>query len=136
VAHDRLKFIVEAIDRLPHSEDFLARLTVHLGEMLERALELHSTVSQANSDFDYSVIDRPSIQPHDQNHNFREWAVMFDLLWRAWRQVDASSGVESRALVQHWRQRTFLAFRRLVIAAMTVSPNFTTAEKIEVLLDA
>jgi SIR2-like domain len=136
VGHDNLQSIVEAIDCLSDADRFLARFPTHLTELLEKALDLYAIVGRAGENWDQSVLDRPSIQPHSQNRGFREWTMLFDLLWRSWRRIDHISAAQSRALVHHWRVLPYFAFRRLAIAAMTVSPNFTSAEKAEVLLNA
>jgi hypothetical protein len=82
-----------------------------------------------------SVIDRPSVVPHAQNHAFHEWTVLFDLLWRAWHHLDATAPDQGCALVRRWRERPYFAFKRLALAAMTASDNFTPEEKLEVLIN-
>jgi hypothetical protein len=61
---------------------------------------------------------------------------LFDLIWRGWQWVDDTDADRSRQIVQLWRALPYLAFRRLVIASMAASPNFTEEEKLEALLDA
>jgi hypothetical protein len=58
-----------------------------------------------------------------------------DLLWRAWRHLDTTAPDQARALVTRWRERPYFAFKRLVLAAMTASDNFTPEEKLEVLIN-
>jgi hypothetical protein len=136
VGHDHLHNIVAAIDHLLDPDGFLARLPTHLTDLLEKALDLYALAGRVSEDWDPSVIDRPSIQPHSQNRGFREWTVLFDLLWRSWKRIDQISPAQSRALVHHWQASPYSAFRRLAVAAVTVSRNFTSAEKAGVLLDA
>ena len=134
--HDGLTLALQAVDGLPDPDGFLAELASHLTHMLEQALDLYAIVGRASDKWDLSAIDRPSVRPHPQNHRFRDWTVLFDLLWRAWRKIDATSVTHSRSLVQQWREIPYLAFRRLAIAAVTESAHFTVAEKLEVLIRA
>ena len=133
-AHDQINLIVQSIDRLPNPADFLAMLADPMSELLEEALNLYAVVGQANSDGDPSIIARPSVVPHAQNHAFQEWTILFDLLWRAWRHLDATAPDQARALVRRWRERPYFAFKRLVLAAMTASDNFAPEEKLELLI--
>jgi hypothetical protein len=135
VAADRIRMVVETIDRLPDAEGYLANLATDLSELLRRADDREQSHRAAGIDHDPSDAARPSIQPHAQNHAFREWTVLVDLLWRGWLRIDATSRSESRSFVSRWRETPYLVFRRLVVAAVTVSPHFSADEKLEVLLD-
>jgi hypothetical protein len=135
VGQDHLQNVVAAIDHLPDPDGFLARLPTHLTDLLEKGFDLCALAGQVTEDWDASVFERPSIQPHSQNRGFREWTVLFDLLWRSWQRIDQISPTQSRALVYHWQALPYSAFRRLALAAVTVSRNFTSAEKAGVLLD-
>ena len=134
-AHRNMRQIVAAIDRIEDPEAFLSGLWFDLTRLLLQVLDLFAAIERADIDIDPSAFDRPSIRPHDQNRDFREWTLLFDLLWRAWREIDEMDADRSREIVRLWRGFPYLAFRRLVMAAMTASNHFTDEERLEALFN-
>lgn len=133
---DYIDSFMEALAKQPHSSEFLAARIDVLTEMLREALSLYEIAGEANSEFDPTIIQRPSIEPHSQNRNYERWTILFDLIWQGWRHIDLSDGTHSRECVARWRRIPYLGFRRLSIAAVNASGHFTPEEKIEVLLNA
>lgn len=127
--------IVEAIDRLADPDGFWAARLDLLTGLLVEVLDLYAVAGQAGTDLDPSSIQRPSIEPHPQNHHHEQWTTLFDLIWRGWLRTDATAAADSRAHLQRWLQNPYLAFRRLGLAAIRHSAHFTADEKLEALLD-
>lgn len=103
--------------------------------LLTQALHLFAAADEANADNDPSALQRPSVEPHQQNYQHRQWTLLFDLIWRGWEHIDGHDATASRAIVARWRTLPFLSFRRLVAAAVTHSGHFSETEKAEVLLN-
>ncbi len=103
--------------------------------LLRQTLDLYGLAEKANARSDPSIYHRPSITPHVQNKGFRLWTVLIDLLWHAWIRVDASDQNKSRSCVMQWSNLPYLAFRRLALAAMQRSRNFTAKERLELLIN-
>jgi len=130
---DHLDELVAAIDRQTQADEVWAALLDDLTGVLRTALDLYATVDQAGPRWDPSAIQRPSIAPHEQNHAHQSWTRLFDLVWRGWLVINARDARQSRQHVTRWRSIPYPAFRRLAVAAMTVSNNFSDPERLELL---
>ncbi len=107
--------MIGAINTLPNADDFWAEQVDALTGLLAEVLHLYHVVDEADSTSDPSLVDRPSIIPHQQNRHHREWTLLFDLIWRGWTRLDARNCERSRATVQRWRGLPYLSFRRLAL---------------------
>jgi SIR2-like domain len=134
-AHDIATYFVEQIDSGPEADQFWANRLDWLTAALKRVFDLYAVVDEAGWQTDPSMMQRPSIEPHDQNKYRANWAMYFDLLWRGWSKIDSESELESKRWILHWQQIPYLGFRRLVLAAITKSAHFTPQEKLEALLN-
>jgi len=132
---EHLRLLMQKLDSFADPDAFLAINVTQFTALLHQALDLFAVVGRAGENWDPSVHDRPSIEPHDQNHHFKDWASLFDLIWRGWLRVDGTDAERSRQIVQHWRSLRYLSFRRLAVAALAKSSSFTAAEKLEILLN-
>jgi hypothetical protein len=133
---DRVRSMVEAIDARGGGDAFWANLIDDLTSSLSQAIQIFSAADEANEISDPSAFHRPSIAPHPQNYAHRQWTLLFDLIWHGWTYIDARDAARSRAVVLRWRSQPWLAFRRLVMAAMAASAHFSDDERLEVLLNA
>lgn len=131
---DHVRLMIEAINERPDANHIWSDQLDDLTSLLAQALHLFDAAGQASSTDDPSAFQRPSIAPHRQNHNYREWTLLFDLIWQGWTHLDGIDSTRSRAMVQRWRSIPYLAFRRLALAAMNFSPHFSAEDRMEVLL--
>lgn len=136
LAREHAFLVVDKIDELPDADSFWAERLDALTGLLRQVFDLYATVGEANASFDPSALHRPSIPPHVQNRHHAEWARLFDLIWRGWSTIDATDPPTSRHWIERWRRVPYLGFRRLVLAAITQSPHFSAAEKLEALRNA
>lgn len=134
LAREHIFLVVEKIDGLPGADSFWAERLDALTGLLKQVFDLYATVDEANAGFDPSAVQRPSIPPHAQNRHHAEWARLYDLIWRGWSAIDATDPRASRHWIERWRRVPYLGFRRLALAAITQSPHFGAAEKLEALL--
>jgi hypothetical protein len=130
------RLMIESINGRPDAAAVWAGMLEELTSLLRRALDLYAVADQANEAFDPSAFHRPSIVPHGQNFTHRRWTLLFDLIWHGWTHIDAANAEQSRAYVAYWRQQHYLAFRRLVLAAMNHSAHFGVEERRQALFDA
>ncbi len=138
LAHDHLSHLIERIDAVSEAgaaDRFWAARLDWLTALLTQIFDLYATVDEADANYDPSTVQRPSIPPHPQNAHHASWALVYDLIWRGWQAIDADQPEESRHWVVRWRRVPYLGFRRLALAAVTQSANFTSAEKLEALLN-
>ena len=71
-----------------------------------------------------------------QNFDFHEWTLLVDLVYAGFQALDSSQPKKSRSLVERWRNLPYPIFRRLALAAVQSSTNWTAAEKLELLLES
>lgn len=134
LAWDHASLLVDKIEALPDADSFWAERLDALTGLLKQVFDLYATVGEANTGFDPSATQRPSIPPHAQNSHHAKWARLYDLIWRGWSAIDATDPSASRHWVERWRRVPYLGFRRLALAAIKHSPHFNAAEKLEALL--
>jgi hypothetical protein len=132
---DRIRSAVGAIDARPDADSHWASLVDELTSLLAQALRLFAIAGEANEFSDPSAVQRPSVVPHAQNHRHQQWTLLLDLIWRGWTYIDGQDRELSRGVVSRWRRMPYLAFRRLVLAAMNESAHFTAEERLEALLN-
>ncbi|MFC4593697.1 SIR2 family protein [Sphingobium tyrosinilyticum] len=132
---EHVETILTAIEELSDSDQFCGEHLHLFVELLRDVLDLYSVAGEADDFRDPSAMQRPSIEPHAQNNNHQRWTRLFDLIWRGWCWVEANDGPMSRNLVEGWRRAPYPAFRRLTLAAVRRSSQFSPAEKLEVLLN-
>ncbi|MDW9924705.1 hypothetical protein GOB36_30125 [Sinorhizobium meliloti] len=135
VGRDQLRLVFDEFDTLPEADDLLAGMTDDLTSTLKLALDLWALVSKAGSDRDPSQYHQPSIVPHEQNQQFHHWTILIELLWRAWRHIDAQDCNASRCIVDRWLRIDYPTFQRMALAAIGQSACWTSQQKLEALLN-
>ncbi|WP_284877500.1 SIR2 family protein [Brevundimonas sp. MEB006b] len=128
-----LQSIIDAASRLEDPGAYWASLLDDLTSLLLRILDLYAVVGRADINHDPSVFSRPSIVPHDQNHDHQNWPILFDLIWLGWTRIEREDATAARMHVSRWRQLPYLSFGRLAAAAMSYSELFSEEEGWEVL---
>lgn len=132
---NHVRGFIDTVNGRPGAAEFWAWLNDDLTGLLAQALHLFAAADEANANNDPSALQRPSVEPHQQNYQHRQWTLLFDLIWMGWEHIDGNDATASRAIVARWRTLPFLSFRRLVAAAVTHSGHFSDTEKAEVLLN-
>jgi hypothetical protein len=127
--------LISALDTLPNPDAYWGSRLDLLTNLLKDVFDLYAVAGSAYPDYDPTAAQRPSIAPHPQNHNFKHWTIFFDLIWRGWKNVDSSDPALSREYITRWRRIPYLGFRRLALAAIGSSSNFSSIEKLEALLN-
>ena len=104
----------------------LPQLLQDIQLLLHDALDLMRELGGANDQSDPSHWDLPSISPHRQNHGFRDWAVLIELLREAWLITLEHDPAHARRIVENWLEQPYPTFRRFALFAATydgISPN-------------
>ena len=111
----------------PLVQDFRARqgfaqevagMAFDLTGLLRRALDMMSALDAASADYDPSVIEHPSIEPHEQNHGFRGWTTLIELVRESYVALLESDPPAASSLVRTWLAHPYPLFRRLVLYAV------------------
>lgn len=135
VGEDQINLVIETLNNGDDADARLATMADDLTSLLKQALDLWALVDEASAEGDPSQYHQPSISPHEQNQNFHVWTTLIDLLWRAWRHIDAVNCDASRMLVQRWKSIRYPTFGRLVLAAISRGRCWTVDEKVQALLN-
>ncbi len=95
---------------LPHLlEDFQ--------QLLRDALDLLRELGEADDFSDRSYWDLPSITPHWQNQDSRDWVSLIELLRDAWLAVRADDSTRATRIARNWFELPYPTFKRLALFA-------------------
>ena len=119
VGRDQVKDLVEEIGRDPRRMELLADLSDDLTSLLKSALDLFATAGKASEDDDPSWADQPSISPHGQNHHFKEWSYLIELVRDSFMAITEVRPSGAQGLLERWNTIRYPTFRRLLLHALT-----------------
>lgn len=86
-------------------------------QLLRDALELLRELGGAEDRSDRSHWDLPSITPHWQNRDFRDWISLIELLRDAWLAVRVNDSARATRIAQNWFELPYPTFKRLALFA-------------------
>ncbi|MGD9852410.1 MAG: hypothetical protein AB7T38_14205 [Nitrospirales bacterium] len=117
------------LDDLVQDEAWRSSLPKFLNDiqhLLRDALDLMRELGGANDESDPSHWDLPSISPHWQNRNFRDWVLLIELLRDAWLATIEHNPEHARRIVEDWLDQPYPTFKRLALFAAShdnIIPN-------------
>jgi hypothetical protein len=126
----------EVLRRHSQRDSILVDIADDLTDLLKRAMNLYKVVDQASALYDFSYIERPSIEGHSQNIQVRSWVELIPLLRDAFLELLKQDANRARRLVGRWMTIGFPLFRRFVFYAMAKSDLFEPTECLEALLES
>jgi hypothetical protein len=95
----------------------LADLADDATSLLKQAMDWWALFGKAKPDFDTSCRWLPSIAPHAQNSDFREWTRLIEFAREAYLALSRIRPERAATLVARWRTLDFPVFRRLILFA-------------------
>lgn len=93
----------------------LPELLDEFQQLLCDTLDLCSELGEADQHDDRSIWDMPSISQHQQNHDFRDWVVLIELLRDAWLETLKSNPARATKIAQEWFKLPYPTFKRLAL---------------------
>lgn len=99
--------------------EVLPQLLGDFQQLLHDALDLLRELGEADDRKDPSYLDLPSIEPHWQNRDFRDWVTLIKLLRDAWLATRESDPVRATRVAQEWFDLPYPTFKRLALFAAT-----------------
>ncbi|MCV5359660.1 hypothetical protein OFM87_28290, partial [Escherichia coli] len=84
---------------------------------LRDALDLLRELGESDDRHDRSHWDLPSITPHWQNREFRDWVSLIELLRDSWLAVRAKDSDQASRIAQNWFELPYPTFKRLALFA-------------------
>jgi len=103
--------------------------------LLRDTMELMQDLEGADSRRDYSYVYKPSISPHGQNRQNRDWVALIDLTTDAWKEASKVDPESARAVARSWRAVPFPLFQRLAMWAAAESDLISSADAVAALTD-
>ena len=97
--------------------DALPLLLYDFQQLLRDALDLLCELGEADERNDRSYWDLPSISPHWQNRDFRDWVALIELLRDAWLAVLEIDPNRATRIAQEWFHLPYPTFKRLSLFA-------------------
>ena len=86
-------------------------------KLLLDALDLYNELDEKEQYSDRSFWDMPSISPHWQNRNFRDWTVLIELLRDSWLQIFEKAPAKANEIAKKWFKISYPTFKRLALFA-------------------
>ena len=125
---DSARILIGAIHKSPKRQQVLVDLADDATSLLKQAMLLFEMVQMADSLWDRSYQDQPSIAPHPQNSALRDRTVLLELCRDAWIALREEDSMCARRLVERWRSFPYPVFRRLCFFAMAESDLYSPEE--------
>lgn len=112
----------------------LPHLLPDFQQLLHDALDLLRELGEADDHSDRSHWDLPSITPHWQNRDFRDWVVLIELLRDSWLELWRTDRVRATRVAQSWFALPYATFKRLALYAASHDNSIGSREWVEWLL--
>lgn len=103
------------------------RWKVTLPELLDDAtlllrdlFDLLRELEGADDHTDYSFVHQPSISPHHQNRQYKNWTVLIELARDSWTETADIAPARARRVAESWWDTPYPVFKRLAMYAATV----------------
>ncbi|UJX41557.1 SIR2 family protein [Desulfovibrio sp. JY] len=98
-------------------KDSLPLLLNEFEQLLRDALDILHELGDADSMFDRSYLDLPSVSPHSQNGRHRDWVALVELLRDAWLVLREQNLSQAIHVASEWWLQPYPVFKRLALFA-------------------
>jgi hypothetical protein len=112
----------------------LPKILTDLTDLLRETLDLMQALGGATNQADGTYVHHPSIAPHPQNRNFRDWTSLIELVRDAFLASSDTSIDQAQSEVRRWVTIPYPIFRRLTFFAATETNLFAPEEALNWLL--
>ena len=117
-----------------HWTSALPHLLEDFQQLLRDALDLLREIGEADNRSDRSHWDLPSVSPHWQNRDFRDWVTLIELLRDAWLAVRNIDPARATRIAQGWFELPYPTFNRLAFFAASQEGCITPEQWVDWLL--
>ena len=128
LATDHVHVFLRDLNQSPRWRESLPNFLVDATNLLHETLDLMRQLEGANDESDLSYFAQPSISPHSQNQDYRDWTALIDITRDAWIATATTSPDQARSEVQRWLTIPYPLFKRLVFFAVAQSQLFTSGQ--------
>jgi len=117
LAAEHVHASLRRLEDAEHWRAALPTLLEDLQQLLRDALDLLRELGEAEDRGGRSHWDLPSISPHWQNRDFRDWVALIELVRDAWSAVRTGDPARATQIAQVWFLLPYPAFKRLTLYA-------------------
>jgi hypothetical protein len=103
-------------------------------QLLRDALDLLRELGEGDARSDRSYWGLPSISPHWQNKDFRDWVTLIELLRDAWLAARKSNPLRAHQVALAWFDLPYSTFKRLALFAASQKDCIEPAQWVEWLI--
>lgn len=111
-----------------HWQGALPALLGDLQQLLRDALDLLHQLGEADNCRDGSFSALPSIEPHWQNREFRDWVLLIELLRDAWLVIWRRDPARAALIAEQWFELPYPTFKRLAFFAASHQDSVSPAQ--------
>lgn len=133
-AGDSLPSLIKALAARPNASVALRDLAWELTDLLRQALDLLADLDLADTEWDPSYLQHPSIAPHAQNRHGAQWTRLIELVHLAFEAVVKDDPDQAKLLVARWMGIPYPTFRRLVLYGAATAGTPSPVQALEYLL--
>lgn len=112
-------------------QQILPALFDDLQQLLRDALDLIQMMGEADENSDSSLWAMPSISHHQQNHRFKDWTLLIELLRDAWMAILPNDSARAMRAVIGWYQLPYPVFKRLAFFAAANSDVISSTQWVD-----
>lgn len=123
---DHVNYIFKEKDGKKVLETHLSKLLIDFQILLNDALDLNCELS--GSKVDYSHWALPSIFPHPQNREGRDWVILIELVRDAWLALLKEDFLYAKRIALEWFDSQYVTFKRLALFSASID-GFIPPEK-------
>ncbi len=117
LAADDVRYTLGNLANNEHWKSGLPHLLGDFQQLLRDALDLSRELGGANDHHDQSLLHLPSIEPHWQNRDFRDWVILIEVLRDAWLEVRITESARAAHITRDWFELPYPTFKRLALFA-------------------
>lgn len=115
LATEHVQYSLRDLADAEHWRGALPALLDDFQQLLRDALDLRRELGASDDYSDRSCWDLPSISPHWQNRDFRDWVALIELSRDAWLAVREIDIARATRIAQAWFALPYPTFKRLAL---------------------
>ncbi|MEP4892461.1 MAG: anti-phage defense-associated sirtuin Dsr1 [Aliiglaciecola sp.] len=115
---------LRSLNKLPQWQIDIGSLVLEFSALLKETMDVMADLNEVEEFHDFSYIHQPSIKPHPQNKNFRDWTALIDLTRDSLISINKMNTELAIKVANDWWRVPYPIFKRLALFAAFAIENF------------